>query len=61
MQNKDFIITQSEELFFFCCIVKLNHHKCSFAYPLLLIQIPAEKLAFIYFRVTNLAVFGHFT
>ena len=30
---------------FFCCIVKLTYQKCSFTFPLLLIQIRAEKLA----------------
>ena len=30
---------------FFVCIVKLTYQKCSFTFPLLLIQIRAEKLA----------------
>ena len=32
--------------FFLCVFGKLTYHKCSFTFPLLLIQIRAERLAF---------------
>ena len=32
--------------FFLCCVRKLTYHKCIFNFPLLLIQIRAEKPAF---------------
>ena len=55
-----FKIYLSEEGFL-CFVGKLTYHKCSFTFPLLLIQIRAEKPAFFLFRAINLTAFGRFT
>ena len=39
-------LLEQRSFFFLCFVRKLTYHKCSFSFPLLLIQIRAEKPAF---------------